>query len=339
MDIQEYGEFKLISEITKIVKHSSIIKGIGDDCAVLTISSTLKAYAKNKKDNSDKTNNEFILVTTDMFVNNNHFNTEWYTPEQIGKKIIEASISDIAACGGSPLYATIAMSLPKTTDVDWIKKVYLGIYNTSEKHRLLIVGGDSTSGKEISFSVTIIGKVHDKELCLRGHAQVNDLILISGTVGKSMAGLQVFFKEKELKNKKKNEYIINKNNNYIINCKEAHLNPRCRLDVSTQIAKYVHAMIDISDGVSSEIKHICNESNVGAAIEKEKIPLNNETKKTAEMLGQDPYDWALYGGEDFELLFTISQNTYNEYEELFKDCSVIGKILKPELGCYMIDKQ
>lgn len=303
MNIEHLGEeFKLIDYITKEVDNPTIIKGIGDDCAVLE-------YNKD----------HYLLITTDMLVNNNHFKVAWYKPEQIGKKIIESNVSDIAACGGLPLYAVVSLCIPKKTDPEFLKAIYHGMYEAAEKYNLLIVGGDTTAGEEICFSLTVIGTVKKHDLCLRSDAEEGDLIGVTGSLGKSMAGLQLFLNNKE-------------------GYKDAHLEPKARLDMSKKIAPFVNAMIDISDGLSSEVKHICNASNVGAIIEKEKIPINEETRQTAKLLNQNPIDWTLYGGEDFELLFTIPENIYNQNKEVFEDCMILGKITSKEEGCYMVDK-
>lgn len=299
---KDLNEFQLIDYITKAVHHPNVIKGIGDDCAVLE-------YNKD----------QYLLVTTDMLVNNNHFKVAWYKPEQIGKKIIESNVSDIAACGGLPLYAVVSLCIPKKTDPEFLKAVYHGMYEAAEKYNLLIIGGDTTSGAEICFSLTIIGTVKKQNLCLRSDAEVGDLIGVIGTLGKSMAGLQLFLNNKE-------------------GYKDAHLEPKARLDISKKIAPFVNAMIDISDGLSSEIKHICDASNVGAVIQQQSIPVNEETKQTAKLLNQDLTDWALYGGEDFELLFTVPENIYNKNKQVFEDCTILGKITPKEEGCYMIDK-
>lgn len=305
LTIKEFGEFNLINKITKMVKHPKLIKGIGDDCAVI-----------------DYTNDTYLLITTDMFVNNNHFKTAWFTPEQIGRKIMECNVSDIAACGGKPLYTVISFSLPKTIKVEFIKDVYKAMYAVAKKYDFLIIGGDTTSGTEINFSVTMLGEVKKQNLCLRSFAKQGDVIGVTGTLGKSMAGLQLFL------NKREGE-----------EGKQGYLEPKARLDISKKIAPFVNAMIDISDGLSSEIKHICDESKVGAVIEEDKIPINHKTRQTAKFLKQNPIEWALYGGEDFELLFTISEKDYNDKKHLFKDCTIIGKILDKKQGCYMIDKQ
>ncbi|MBI2656218.1 thiamine-phosphate kinase, partial [Candidatus Woesearchaeota archaeon] len=275
MKIQDIGgEFGLIGRIKDKIKLYSkdVVVGIGDDTAVL----------KYDKDN-------YLLFTTDMLVENDHFSLKYSTPEQIGMKAIEQNVSDIAAMGGLPKFAVISLALPNNVSVEFVDELYKGINKKSKKYKISIVGGNITHSKEIVVNVALIGFVEKEYLTLRSEAKVSDLIFCSGDVGKSSVGLEL------LKN--------NKNGNSI----KKHLEPECRLDLARKLAKFgINSMIDVSDGVASEIKHICDGSDVGAVIHADKIPISKDTINDAKKISKNPLDFALYGGEDFELVFTAS---------------------------------
>jgi thiamine-monophosphate kinase len=307
MNISEVGEIELIKNIARKTKLFSkdIVEGIGDDTAVIKF---------DKK--------HYLLLTTDTLVEDDHFNIKWFRPEQIGAKAIESNISDIAAMGGFPKYALISLTLPKETNINFFNKLYNGMNSISRKYKISIIGGNLSSGNKISITVSLIGFVEKKNLCLRSNAKVNDLILVTGTLGNSRAGLEL------LKAKKKGKSI-----NY-------YLNPKSRLEWSKLLKKYANAMEDVSDGLSSEVINICNASKVGAIIYKDLIPLNKNTLKDSKKLKKDPYNYALYGGEDFELVFTINKNKLNSLNKLKNKIkfTVVGKILPKKKGIHLFDK-
>ncbi len=292
------GEFALINRITKKTKDKDIVVGVGDDTAVLK-------YKKNK----------YLLFTTDMLVENDHFNIKWATPEQIGKKSIEVNVSDIAAMGGKPTSAIISLCLKKDTSVEFVDKLYKGIYSSAKKHKLEIIGGDITHGKIIVINIAMLGEVSKVNLSLRSDAKINDWICVTGNLGESTAGLELL--RKNIKDKKYNNII------------KKHLEPEAQLKKANIISKYCNAMIDVSDGLASEVKHICEMSKLGAVIYKDKIPISNLTKQAAKAVNKDPYDYALYGGEDFELVFTTKG----------KNMHVVGKILPKNKGMFLFDKK
>ncbi|MCH8003173.1 MAG: thiamine-phosphate kinase [Nanoarchaeota archaeon] len=305
MKVSNLGEIELIKKISKGIKLFSkdIIKGIGDDTAVLKF---------DKK--------HYLLLTTDTLVEDDHFNLSWFTPEQVGKKAIESNISDIAAMGGFPKYTLISLILPKNTNVNFINKLYNGINKSSKKYKISIIGGNLTHGKNISITVNMIGIVEKKNLCLRSNAKINDLILVTGNLGASRAGLEL------LRNKKTGKSI----NNY--------LNTKCKLNIGRKLSNYVNAMEDVSDGLSSEVLNICSESKTGAVIYKEKIPINKTTINDTKKVNKNPYDYALYGGEDFELVFTINKNKFEKLNKIKSDFTIVGKILSKKEGVYLLDK-
>jgi len=223
--------------------------------------------------------------------------------------------------GGFPKYALISLVLPKKTYTNFIDKLYVGINKTSKKHKISIIGGNLTHGKDITITVTLIGLVEKKNLCLRSNAKINDLIIVTGNLGSSRAGLEL------LRNKKTGISI----NNY--------LKPICKLNIGRKISSFVNAMEDISDGLASEILNICSESKTGAIIYKDLVPLDKNTIKDAKKVNKvnkNPYDYALFGGEDFELVFTITKNKLKLLKKI--KYFVVGKILPQKQGVYLFDK-
>lgn len=323
MKISDIGEMQLIKKISKNIRIYSkdVIKGIGDDAAVI---------------NFDK--NSYMLITTDSLVEDVHFTLDFFNAEQIGKKAIESNVSDIAAMGGFPKYALVSLILPKNIDLSFIGKLYLGLDKSSKKYRLSLIGGNIAHGKEISVSITMVGFVEKKNLCLRSNAKPNDFIAVTGKLGNSKAGLELL---KAKKTGKSVDYL---------------LNPEASLNEARLLAKIgVNAMEDVSDGLASEIINICNESKAGAVIYKEKIPLEKSMANDAKKLKKRPLDFALYGGEDYGIVFTISQSQLrklnnaknkkiknkiqqNNNKNTKLDFAIIGRILPEKKGIYLLGK-
>ncbi|CAN2041085.1 Thiamine-monophosphate kinase [Candidatus Magnetomoraceae bacterium gMMP-15] len=291
------GEFALIKELSSIIPSTSqdILVGIGDDAAVLKL---------NHK------SNEYMIVTTDTLVENDHFNTLWSTPEQIGIKSIECNVSDIAAMGGTPNFMFISLVLTPDTTVEWTKGLYKGMAESCKKHGVITAGGDTTHGTVKTISITLMGSVSKNKLCLRSHAKPGDLIAVTGNLGASTAALKLL-----KQNLPVSPYLLKK-----------HLTPCCRLDASQKLAPIVNAMIDISDGLASEVNHICMQSNVSACINAEDIPLHNDVKDAGKTLNILPENFALNGGEDFELLFTISPENLDKLKNKKLIYYIVGKI-------------
>ncbi|MDH7507363.1 MAG: thiamine-phosphate kinase [Candidatus Thermoplasmatota archaeon] len=289
MKIKELGEFGLIERITKKPKNKDIIVGIGDDAAVV------------------KTKKALQVLTTDALVEGDHFRREWFLPKQIGMKAIEINVSDVASMGAIPKYALVSLALPNDLDVEFIDGLYDGMWKTCDKYDIEIIGGNMAHSKEIVISITLTGVVDKNHLCLRSGAKPGDFILVSGPLGNGRAGLRVF--QESLKGFEK--------------VKKAYLEPKAQLKFALKVASYVNSMEDISDGLASELKHICKQSKCGAIIYKDKIPINDDVRKIAKTLGEDEYDYALYGGEDFELVFTVSKNNIEKIKGY-----LIGEITK-----------
>ena len=295
------GEFALINRIKKDIRLYSkdIAVGIGDDAAVL------------------KCDKDYLLFTTDMLVENDHFSLKYSSAEQIGMKAVEQNVSDIAAMGGMPKYALISLALPNDTDVKFVDGLYRGLNKKCKKYRISVVGGNVTHSREIVINVALTGSVEKKFLALRSGAKIGDLIFCSGDVGKSTAGLEL------LRNNLRGKSVI------------SHLEPKSRLKLARELVKIgVNSMIDVSDGIASEVRHICRESGVGALIYSDKIPISKTTIKDSKKLKRDALDFALYGGEDFELIFTASKNKLEKLKKF--DAAIIGKIVHKKYGIKLL---
>ena len=296
------GEFALIGRIrgkTKIFS-KDVIAGIGDDAAVLR-------YDKKS----------YLIFTTDMLVENDHFSLKYFKPEQVGMKAIEQNVSDIAAMGGLPKYAVVSLALPSGIDAGFVDKLYKGVNKKAKKYMINIVGGNITHSREVVVNVAMIGLVEKKFLVLRSGAKTGDLIFCSGDAGKSAAGLELVRHRKKGKSIKK------------------HLEPRCRLGLARKLVKVgITSMIDVSDGVAPEIRHICDESKVGAVIYADKISMSKNTINDSKKINKNPIDFALYGGEDFELVFTASKSRLKQLKKY--DVKVIGEIVDKKYGVKLI---
>ncbi len=298
MKLTQIGEFGLINRIYKPPKDKNILVGIGDDTAVVKVGKKL------------------LLLTTDTLVDGDHFSFKYFTPEQVGKKAIEINVSDIGSMGGIPKYALVSLVLPKDLNVEVIDKIYKGMRSSGDKHKVEIIGGNITHGKQLVIDIAMVGEVKKENLCLRSHAKEKDFILVTGDLGSSAAGLNLF-----LKNIKSHNEVKNK-----------HLEPKAKLHKVKPFLKYINAMIDVSDGLASEVKHICEQSNVGAIIFKDNIPISEETRRAAKAVHKDPLDYALYGGEDFELVFTVSEKNLSKVKGF-----LVGEITKRK-GVYLYSR-
>jgi len=283
------GEFALIKRITRKAKGKNIVVGIGDDAAVI------------------KAGNRYLVVTTDTIVDSNHFSLKYFTPEQVGKKAIEINASDIGAMGGVPKYALVSLVLPKDVDVKVIDDIYKGMRQACKKYNAEIIGGNMTHGKQLVIDVDMIGEVKKENLCLRSKAKPGDFILVSGDLGSSTAGLHLFSK-----NIKGHGYV-----------KKKHLEPEAKFHKVKKFLEHINAMIDVSDGLASEVTRICEQSKTGAVIYCDNVPIREETRKAAEALKENVLDYALFGGEDFELVFTVSEKNLNKVRGF-----LVGEIIK-----------
>ncbi|MEJ2037840.1 MAG: thiamine-phosphate kinase [Desulfosarcinaceae bacterium] len=298
MKIKDFGgEFKLIDRLAAIASqtHGDLVAGIGDDAAVIRTAPDPAPY---------------LLVTTDLLVEGSHFSNQWCGPEAIGRKAVACNASDIAAMGGRPTWMFVSLVLTPQTEVAWVEALYRGMSLTCRSHGIVLAGGDTTHGPNVSLSITLLGSVPRSSLCLRSQAQPGDVIMVTGTLGASAAALALLEKGHD-----PGGYLLDK-----------HCSPGCRLDISDTIAPLANAMIDISDGLGSEVRHICRQSGVGAEIAAECIPLHSEVLHAAAVLDADPVNFALEGGEDYELLFTLSPEGAEVLEKRTADCRRIGVV-------------
>ncbi|MAE43165.1 thiamine-phosphate kinase [Candidatus Woesearchaeota archaeon] len=302
MKVSKLGERKLIERISKKISLFSkdVVKGIGDDCAVIK-------FDKKK----------YMLLTTDTLVEKVHFKFEWFKPEQLGKLAVESNVSDIAAMGGFPKYMLVSLNLPKKISVKFVDRLYDGINKASKKYKVDIIGGNLASSEEMSITITLIGFVEKKMLCLRGNARVGDLICITGKIGRTTAALGLL---------KSN--IKGKSTKYFLNSK-------ARLDAARKLSAIgVNAMQDNSDGLTSEVRHICEESKTGAVIDKSKLLISKEVVQDMKKLGfgREYYNSM---GDYLELVFTIPKKKISLLNKI--DHRVIGKIVDKKKGIYLLD--
>lgn len=316
MKVKDIGEFALIERIAQIVEHADerVILTIGDDTAVVK-----------------PTELDYTLLTTDLLVEDVHFILSTISPWRLGYKSIAVNLSDVAAMGGLPDYAVISLAMNPETDVSTIEDLYRGMAEVSRKYDLRIVGGDVTKSDKMIINVAIVGEVEEENLCRRSDAQVGDVIMVTGEFGASAAGLRTVLNP-GLRPKVKDPDKLEK----------AHFLPEPRIREGRILAKLgIHAMEDVSDGLASEIKHICEASMVGARINLSKIPIARGVEKVAELTGERAIDIALAGGEDYELVFTapieIQRQIENSFTGIGAKVTVIGEILDKSQGITVID--
>lgn len=321
-NIENLGEFGLIDHLTKNIKltRENTTKGVGDDAAVLD--------AKGKK----------VLVSTDMLLEGIHFDLAYTPLKHLGYKAVQVNLSDIYAMNGTATQVTVSIGLSSKFPLEAVEELYEGIYLACDKYGIDIVGGDTTSSKQgLVISITSIGYANEKDIVYRNGAEEGDLICVSGDLGGAYVGLQLLEREKQifLENPKIQPDLEGKD--YIV---ERQLKPEARgdiIDLLKEIEVKPTAMIDVSDGLASEILHICKQSNKGCSLYEEKIPLDPMTFETAREFNLDPTICALSGGEDYELLFTVKQADYDKIK--FKmDITIIGYITEPNAGCNLITK-
>ena len=319
-NINELGEFGLIDHITKKVKirNSSTRLGIGDDAAILN--------------HSDKD----IVVTTDLLVEGVHFDMVFTPLKHLGYKAVVVNVSDIYAMNAQPRQITVSLAISSKYSVDAIEELYEGIILAAEHYGVDVIGGDTTSSLSgLMISVSAIGEVDKDKAVLRSGAKENDLIILSGDVGGAYVGLTILQQEKEVWKVNPNSQPDFTGKDYVL---ERQLKPEARKDIIALLNKMKvvpTSMIDVSDGVSSEVMHICKSSNVGCNIYEEKIPIDPTTYQGARDFDLDPTMCALNGGEDYELLFTISQNDFEKIKGN-PNLTVIGHITTKESGTNLI---
>lgn len=321
-EIASLGEFGLIDHLTRNneTRHASTLVSVGDDAAVLD------HFGKQ------------IVVTTDLLIEGVHFDL-MYTPlTHLGYKSIVVNLSDVYAMNATPTQVTMSIGISNRFSVEALEEFYEGVYAACEKYNVDLVGGDTTtSGKGLVISVTAIGEINTDNVVKRTGAQKGDLICVSGDLGASYLGLLLMEREKKIFLESPEVQPDLENQDYIL---RRLLKPEARQDIIDffeQQRIVPTSMMDISDGLSSELLHICRQSNVGCLIYEDKVPIANPTREFAFKLSMDPTACALSGGEDYELLFTLKQEDYDKIT-LNEQISVIGYITEPEAGAHIITR-
>ena len=322
--ISELGEFGLIDRLTKEfrTRQQSSIQGIGDDAAVLDY--------KGKK----------LVVTTDLLVEGIHFNLEYTPLKHLGYKSIVVNLSDVYAMNATPGQVTVSIAVSGKFTVEALEELYNGINMACEYYNVDLIGGDTTSSiTGLTISVTAIGEVDRSGPVYRNTAGINELICVSGDLGAAYMGLQLLERERKIYQESGNVAQPDLSDyNYIL---KRQLKPEARKDIIQSLrAQSIlpTAMIDISDGLSSDLLHICRQSGVGCRIFQDKIPIDAETIKAAEEMGIEPFICALNGGEDYELLFTIPLNMYDRVVKI-EGLSIIGHITEADAGTKFITSE
>ena len=318
--ISAVGEFGLIDRIRKFVDTSrlgktsaqDLIQGIGDDAAV---------YRPQP--------GKIELVTTDALIEGIHFDLTFTALRHLGWKAMVASFSDIAAMCGTPRYATVTIALPQKITVEMIEEFYAGAAFACSEYKCLLVGGDTiASPGNMMISVTVIGEAAEERVRYRSGAQPGNLLCVTGHLGASLAGLKILQREKSRFQTSTDPSTFLPNLEPYAAAIEKHFLPKPRLDISKLFEEHVAvtAVIDISDGLASEAHHLCRASKCGAQIFEHNLPVIGTTQKIAAEFGDQPSTYALYGGEEYELLFTLDDKEYEKLEDLTGDVSVIGRI-------------
>lgn len=336
-EIATLGEFGLIKRLTETIelKNESTVYGVGDDCAVLQ-------YPADKQ----------ILVTSDLLMEGVHFDLTYIPLEHLGYKAAMVNLSDIYAMNGKPRQMIVSIALSKRFCVEDMERFYAGLRMACDAHGVDIVGGDTTSSLTgLAISITCIGEAEKDQVVYRNGAKDTDLICVSGDLGAAYMGLQLLEREKAVYNQQIQEARKNGNRDLEKNLQaaqpdfsgkeyllERQLKPEARRDIIEALAA-AHirptAMMDISDGLSSELLHICKQSNVGCRIYEDHIPLDYQTAVMAEELNMNVTTCALNGGEDYELLFTVPIGDHEKVSKI-EGVKLIGHITRPELGCALI---
>lgn len=321
--VDELGEFGLIEHLTASFENrqTSTIKGVGDDAAVI-----------------EKNDKEFTLISTDTLIEGVHFNLMYMPLKHLGYKAVAVNVSDICAMNGKAEQITVSLAVSSKFSLDAIEELYAGIKAACEQYEIDLVGGDTTSSLSgLVLTITVLGSVQKEKVVYRSGAQEYDLIVVTGDLGGAYMGLQLLEREKEVFKANPNIQPDLEGHDYIL---ERQLKPEARKDVIQYLAELdvqPTAMIDVSDGLASDILHICKSSNVGCRIYDEKIPIDAKTSMAALDFNLDPVTCALNGGEDYELLFTIKQA---DFEKVVSNphMSVIGHIMNVNDGNYYVDK-
>ena len=339
MEIAKLGEFGLIDQLTKDLgkKNESTKYGVGDDCAVL--------HYPDKE----------VLITTDMLMEGVHFDLTYIDMQHLGYKSAMVNISDVFAMNGTPRQMTVSLALSKRFTVEDVEQFYSGLRMACDKWGIDIVGGDTTSSfTGLAISITCIGEACKEDIVYRNGAKETDLICVTGDLGASYMGLQLLEREKsvyyQMVNEHRKKYGADDSQHPVPDFQpdfagkeyllQRQLKPEARGDIIQRLHEagiMPTAMMDISDGLSSELMHICKQSKCGCRVFEKNIPIDYQTAVMAEEMNMNVTTCALNGGEDYELLFTVPIGDYEKIQDM-EDVKLIGHITKKELGCMLVNR-
>jgi len=277
------NELELIEHIRQLAasRTDGLLIGIGDDCAV-----------------AEKGGGRVWLLTMDTLIESVHFRRDWHPPELLGRKAVAVNVSDIAAMGGRPLFVLLSLGLPADFDPAWARRFMQGLTAACHEQGCLLIGGDTVRSPErVSLTLTLIGEMRKEQVLRRDTARPGDTIFVSGPLGWSAAGLALLQAGKMLAEPEWQQLIL------------AHLDPQPRVELGQFLAGtgLVHAMMDMSDGLATDLAQICKASQVGAVVEADLLPGGGELAAAADLLKKDALRWMIFGGEDYELLFTAAE--------------------------------
>lgn len=318
--VSDLGEFGLIERLTNniIIKNESTHKGVGDDCAVL------------------KYGEKLLVVTTDLLTEGIHFNLMYVPMKYLGYKSVMVNLSDVAAMNAVPKQITLSLAISAKFSVEALEEFYQGVYQACDELGVDLIGGDTTSSMTgLTISITAIGEAEPDKITYRSGAQKNDLICVSGDLGGAYMGLQLLERENEVFKVNPGTQPQFQGYDYILG---RQLRPVARVDMMKVFDEQQikpTAMIDISDGLSSEVLHICKASGVGAKIYEQRIPMDNQVKNLALEMNFNPLVAALNGGEDYELLFTVPISDHEKVRN-HPDITVIGHVVDASEGTVLV---
>ncbi|PSQ90169.1 MAG: thiamine-phosphate kinase [Bacteroidetes bacterium QS_8_64_10] len=299
--ISEVGEFGLIERMKDALGESQdedLLAGPGDDAAV---------YRAGK--------GRAHVATTDALIDGVHFSPDMMPLTYLGSKAVSINVSDVAAMNAVPRYALVTLGLPDNAYVETVEELYAGVRQAAEAYGLTVVGGDTTAAHRLTISVTIIGEAEERDVVYRGGAEPGDRLCVTGDLGGAYAGLKVLMEQREALEQKGSDYAPDLDpHRYVI---QRQLAPTARLKTVQDWAERgvrPNALIDISDGLASEVHHICEQSDCGALVYEEMLPFNEETRQVAERNDDEPEHYAFYGGEDYELLFALPEAELDRLE-------------------------
>lgn len=320
--IAQLGEFGLIDHLTKAleINQKTTLKGIGDDAAVLDFGT--------KK----------TIVSTDLLIEGVHFDLAYMPLKHLGYKSVVVNLSDICAMNAKPTQITVSVAVSNRFPLEALEELYEGITRAAQEYKIDVIGGDTTSSqKGLIISITAIGEANEEEIIYRNGAKTTDLLVVTGDIGAAYMGLQVLEREKQV-------FQVNPNSQpdldaytYLI---ERQLKPEARTDIRTLLhALEVKptAMIDVSDGISSEIMHLCKQSNVGCNLYEDKLPLDPQFISVCEEFNIDSTTIAINGGEDYELLFTVAISDFDKIKGN-PNFTIIGHMTEPSEGVHLVTR-